>query len=86
MFVIVTYDVNSKKCNKVMKVCRKYLYHLQNSVFMGELSESLINKFKKELLKLDVFEDGSIIFFINESYKSTKIDNLGLDILPSFFL
>ena len=33
MFVIVTYDVSSKRVVKVMKTCRKYLTHVQKSVF-----------------------------------------------------
>jgi CRISPR-associated protein Cas2 len=30
MFVIVTYDISAKRVSKVMKVCRKYLTHVQS--------------------------------------------------------
>lgn len=39
MFVIVTYDVSQKCVTKVMKICRKYLNHIQNSVFEGMITD-----------------------------------------------
>ena len=39
MFVIMSYDINKKRVSKVMKVCRKYLIHVQKSVFEGNLTE-----------------------------------------------
>ncbi len=39
MHIILSYDVNKKRCGKVMKICRKFLWHIQNSVFDGEISE-----------------------------------------------
>jgi CRISPR/Cas system-associated endoribonuclease Cas2 len=36
MFVLFTYDVNSKRCNLFKKLLRKYLGHEQNSVFFLE--------------------------------------------------
>jgi CRISPR/Cas system-associated endoribonuclease Cas2 len=35
MNVLLVYDVTDKKCNKIKKVCNKYLNHIQNSVFEG---------------------------------------------------
>lgn len=42
MFVIVTYDVSQKRVTKVMKISRKYLNHIQNSVFEGMIMKSRI--------------------------------------------
>ena len=44
MYVILVYDIKSdeggaKALNKTFKICKKYLTHIQNSVFEGELSE-----------------------------------------------
>ena len=49
MFVIVTYDVNVKRNNKVLKICRKYLVHVQKSVFEGNITEAKLGKLKSEL-------------------------------------
>ena len=46
MYVICTYDVAEKRCVKVMKVLRKYMFHVQNSVFEGELTASKFNELK----------------------------------------
>ena len=46
MFVIVTYDVNVKRNNKVLKICRKYLVHVQKSVFEGNITEAKLRKLK----------------------------------------
>ena len=48
MYIICTYDVKSKNCRKFMKLLRRYLFHVQESVFEGELSEVRL----KELLLL----------------------------------
>lgn len=39
MYVILTYDVKVKRNPKVLKLCRKYLTHVQKSVFEGFISE-----------------------------------------------
>jgi CRISPR-associated protein Cas2 len=49
MFVILVYDVNQKRVAKVLKIARKYLTWVQNSVLEGEISEANLKKLKKEL-------------------------------------
>ncbi len=44
MYVILVYDISGdnggeKILTKVFKICKKYLTHIQNSVFEGEISE-----------------------------------------------
>jgi CRISPR-associated endonuclease Cas2 len=46
MYVILVYDFGEKRVNKMLKLCRKYLNWIQNSVFEGEISEAKL----KELL------------------------------------
>ena len=48
MYVILVYDIKSdeggqKVLSKTFKTCKKYLSHIQNSVFEGELSNSQID-------------------------------------------
>ena len=55
MYVILVYDINlenkegQKVLRNVYKICKKYLVHIQNSVFEGELLESQLFKLKAEL-------------------------------------
>ena len=39
MYVILVYDVDQKRTAKMLKLCRRYLSWIQNSVFEGEISE-----------------------------------------------
>ncbi|NDW13597.1 CRISPR-associated endonuclease Cas2 [Bacteroides sp. 214] len=63
MYVVLVYDFGEKRVAKMLKLCRKYLNWIQNSVFEGEISEvrlkelvSLAKGFMKEN------EDSIIIF------------------------
>ena len=52
MYVILVYDFGEKRVNKMLKLCRKYLNWIQNSVFEGEISEA---RLKELLMKSDKF-------------------------------
>lgn len=63
MYIILVYDVEVKRVGKMLKLCRKYLNWIQNSVFEGELSEVQLKKLKSEaLLVMDTDRDSLIIF------------------------
>ncbi|MCW1311335.1 MAG: CRISPR-associated endonuclease Cas2 [Candidatus Rehaiarchaeum fermentans] len=44
MFVIITYDVEEKRINRVRKKLKSYMTWVQNSVFEGELTEGKLEK------------------------------------------
>lgn len=52
MFVVLTYDISGTHIQKVMKICRRYLVHVQNSVFEGTITESELNHLKVDLEKV----------------------------------
>ena len=39
MYVIAMYDVGQIRVGKMLKLCRRYLNWIQNSVFEGEITE-----------------------------------------------
>ena len=68
MYIILVYDIvmdekGKKILPKVYKVCKKYLTHIQNSVFEGELSKSQIIALERELKGLIRKEVDSLIVF-----------------------
>lgn len=69
MYVILVYDINleekegQKILRNVFKICKKYLVHIQNSVFEGELLESQAIKLKAELDKYIREDKDSVILF-----------------------
>ena len=63
MFVILTYDVEQKRVGKILKICRKYLIHIQKSVFEGTITEAKLKSLKKEIQEnIDVNEDMVCIY------------------------
>jgi CRISPR-associated protein Cas2 len=39
MYVVLVYDVDQRRVAKMLKLCRRYLHWIQNSVFEGEITE-----------------------------------------------
>ncbi len=58
MFVILYYDVNEKRCTKMLKTCRKYLQWVQNSVFEGEVSKAGFESMEYELKNIIKEKEG----------------------------
>ena len=69
MYVILVYDINlenkegQRVLRNVFKTCKKYLVHIQNSVFEGELLESQAIKLKAELDRYIRDDKDSVILF-----------------------
>ncbi len=63
MYIVLAYDVNSKRVSKVMKVVKKYLLPVQKSVYEGFITEGKLKALKKELIdKIEPEKDGVIIY------------------------
>jgi CRISPR-associated protein Cas2 len=63
MYCILVYDVNEKRVAKMLKLCRRYLNWIQNSVFEGEITEVKLNELRHEAKNIiDVSSDSLIIF------------------------
>ena len=83
MYVILVYDIavdenGPKVWRKVFKECKKYLVHIQNSVFEGELSDPQLMKLKLVLGKLLRDDLDSIIIFKSRQEKWLQKDMMGL--------
>lgn len=74
----MVYDVNEKRVNKVLKIGRKYLDWIQNSVLEGEITEAKFEKLKLEVLKVIKKEEDSVIFYILRTTLYSKREILGL--------
>jgi len=79
MYVILVYDVGEKRVGKMLKLCRKYLHWIQNSVFEGEITEVKL----KELVhsaRLIMDEDtDSIILFKSRNEKWLDKEIVGVE-------
>lgn len=64
MYVILVYDIHQKRVGKALKICRKYLIHIQKSVFEGNITESKLKALKEELGHLIDTQMDSVIIII----------------------
>ena len=77
MYVIIVYDVNEKRVAKVLKLLRKYLNWIQNSVFEGELTEGKFKELKMELKRIIKLEEDSVLIFKFKTKKAFKKEIIG---------
>lgn len=79
MYVILVYDIicdekGKKILPKVFKICKKYLVHIQNSVFEGNINKANLIALQKELdeyIRKD--KDSVIVFNTREERWMNKI-------------
>ena len=74
MYVILAYDIvtddtGKKILPKVFKICKKYLTHIQNSVFEGNINLANIEMLKCELKQYIRKDMDSVILFTSRDEK-----------------
>lgn len=69
MYVILVYDIEQKRVGKMLKLCRRYLNWIQNSVFEGELTEVKLKELLQEAGKVMEKDKDSIIIFKSRQEK-----------------
>jgi len=63
MYVILVNDMKQQRVNRMLKLCRRYLHWIQNSVFEGEISEvKLMALLTKARAIMHEDEDSTILF------------------------
>lgn len=79
MFVIAVYDFEQERVSKALKICRKYLTWVQNSVFEGEITEGNFKKLKRELQQVMDSEKDSVIVYTFKSTRYSDKEILGVE-------
>jgi len=83
LFVILFYDIGQKRVGKALKICRKYLIWIQNSVFEGEISEANLNRLKFELSTIMDKKTDSLIIYTFPNMKYSKREVIGVEKNPT---
>jgi len=73
----MVYDINEKRVNKVLKIGRRYLNWMQNSVLEGEITRAKLVKLKMELKGIIKEEDDSVIFYKLRTKKFFDRETMG---------
>lgn len=84
MYVVLIYDISTdekgaRASRNVFKICKKYLTHVQKSVFEGELTPSKLKKLQIELSEFIRPDLDSVIVFKSRQKKWMEKDFLGID-------
>lgn len=84
MYCILVYDVEmdevgAKTLRNIFKICKKYLTHIQKSVFEGKLTELQYMKLQIELSKHIRKDIDSVIIFKSRNEKWLEKEFLGLE-------
>ena len=87
MYDIATDEESPRITRKTFKTCKKYLTHIQKSVFEGNLTKLQLMKLKSELGKYIRKDKDSVIIFISRSERWLEKEFLGLvdDKTSNFF-
>lgn len=75
----MAYDINVKRVNKILKVSRKYLTWIQNSLLEGELSEAKFTKLKLEIQKKTKKEEDSVCWYVLREKKWLTKETYGIE-------
>lgn len=79
MYVILVYDVGVERCAKLLKLCRKYLNWIQNSVFEGEISSLKLNELLLEARKIMDMQTDSLLYFSSRNSQWLDKGVLGVE-------
>ncbi len=77
MYVIAVYDMGEKRVGKMLKLCRRYLNWIQNSVFEGEITEAKLEELKLAVEKIMNPDDDSFILFKTRQEKWLEKEIIG---------
>ena len=77
-YIIAVYDVGQKRVGKMLKLFRRYLTWVQNSVFEGDLTSAQLKQLQFEAEDLMDENDG-VVFYTLRDERYTERTALGLD-------
>jgi len=79
-YVFVMYDVGEKRCQKLFKICKKYLNHYQLSVFRGKITPSLLISMRKEIQKVINKEEDHVVIIKLLSHHYFEEESFGIKV------
>ncbi|QOR73281.1 CRISPR-associated protein, Cas2 family [Cruoricaptor ignavus] len=79
MYCILVYDIEQRRVAKMLKLCRRYLNWIQNSVFEGEISEVKLKELIANAKKIMDDETDSLIIFTSRDEKWLEKQVIGLE-------
>lgn len=79
MFVIMAYDVNVGRVDRVLKIGRRYLNWVQNSLLEGELTAAQLARLKSDVKKVIDEDEDSVVFYLSRRQQYLERQIMGQD-------
>jgi CRISPR-associated protein Cas2 len=80
MYVIIVYDVDASRVSRINRFLKRYLLWVQNSVFEGDITETLLTELIERIKRMIQDKDSFIIYrFRTESYVNREIVGYDFD-------
>ena len=79
MYVIVAYDVNEERVNKINKYLKRFLHWIQNSLFEGELTISQLEEIKEGIKEIIDEDIDSVRIYVLKNEKQIKQITIGVE-------
>jgi len=86
VYVIIVYDVEEKRVAKMPRIIRRYLKHVQRSVFEGEITPAKLERLKMEIREIIDEKADTVRIYVLRSDRAFKTEVLGVDTLPDFIV
>ena len=79
MYVIIAYDVNVERVNKVKKFLRQHLNWIQNSLFEGEVTPADLEEIRMGLKKIIDEDEDMVVIYRLRSKDAVKREIMGIE-------
>jgi CRISPR-associated protein Cas2 len=86
VYLLIVYDVDVERVNKVHKFLKLFLHWRQNSVFEGEVSISQFKKIKSGIKEIVNKDKDSILIYNLKDRKNFKLEVIGIEKNPIEFI
>ena len=77
MYVLLVYDIKQERVGKMLKLCRRYLNWIQNSVFEGEITEVKLKELLAKAADIMDADYDSVLIFKSRSQEWLQKQVLG---------
>lgn len=77
MYIVVVYDAGENRNKKLLSICRRYLNHVQKSVFEGNISDGKLKKMKKEMQNVMNLQDDSCVIYCIGNTRYCRKEQIG---------
>jgi CRISPR-associated protein Cas2 len=79
MYVVVVYDTAADRNPLILKTCRRYLHHVQRSVFEGALSPAQLKRFRADIEAVIDTSYDSVLVYTFPPATTPRRESWGID-------